>query len=565
MADPTDPQALQPADPYDPAALQRILSLITPPRPQMPDSGQGRSVVGLLGDALSGGGAGGTAGLSDDQYNQAGRSALLDAGVSMLRASNGYQAAPRSFLDILGGGIQAAQRGETQSEAISAARQADMLDQWQDEKKTRLAALGQVGKMQELQLALRRLQVQQGWPLPGDPTGAPGSVANGNAPVGAAPGGGDPVSFVRTYLPQAQKVAAATGIPVETVLAQAGNESGWGGRMPSNNFFGIGVTGGKTPGYDTPEAGFGAYASLVGSDRYKNVPRDKGPQAFGDGLAQAGYNALTPGSEKTNGPSYGSRIAGAQATVERILGSGGAGAPPGTPTAAATPPTLDAGSGPAGAQSAGPGAVAGPVAPPGPAVAGDVGAITAGMTGAGANASTLAPGAAPPGPPGTQVAGPPATAPAPGPPPPAKGSPEEYALQHPLAPPPPEIANPNLDPATVKHYTDMMQAARNSAAAARGDPNGAKDYVAANKQFEEAKQALATAQIAAAKDATDRVASWNKDRLAERQANYAAVVTQRNTDANRGADVSAAVDKDTLTKMATSPPARGWCPTLCRS
>lgn len=46
-------------------------------------------------------------------------------------------------------------------------------------------------------------------------------------------------SFIKTYLPQAKQVSAKTGIPAESILAQAGLESGWKLNPPGNNFFGI--------------------------------------------------------------------------------------------------------------------------------------------------------------------------------------------------------------------------------------------------------------------------------------------------------------------------------------
>ncbi len=495
MADPTDTQTPLPADPYDPAALQRILQMITPPRPQMPDSGQGRSVVGLLGDALSGGGAGGTAGLSDDQYNQAGRSALLNAGISMLRGSSGYQAAPRSLGGIVAGGLEAAQQGETQSEAVAAARQADMLDQWQEEKKTRLGALGEVGKMQELQLAMRRLQALQGikfpWETasgqggqggqgaPGDYASAIGSIEGGpeKNPRSNASGYGQFIPSTWNEFASANPTLFAGMSPQQILDARSNPALGaqattWLAQRNAGQLQAAGVTPSGTSLGVAHYLGAGPAARVMQADPNAAVAQFVSKDALD---ANPELAKMTAGQLRA-------RYAGVP-DPDFLKPQGGrtAAAPPPAPTATAPPagpPPIpnDASSGPTGAQFAGPGAVAGPVAPPGPAVAGDVGAIAAGMTGAGANAGTLAPGGAPPGPPGTQVAS--AVTPTPLNPPPGTvpmtpetvpNTLEEFQRQHPITVPPEmqHLFSATPDPAQMASVQSAIQSAQQQMVTAR--------------------------------------------------------------------------------------------------
>ncbi len=45
--------------------------------------------------------------------------------------------------------------------------------------------------------------------------------------------------FIKLFYPIAEQVQRETGVPKEVILAQAGLESGWGGAVFGNNFFGI--------------------------------------------------------------------------------------------------------------------------------------------------------------------------------------------------------------------------------------------------------------------------------------------------------------------------------------
>lgn len=122
---------------------------------------------------------------------------------------------------------------------------------------------------------------------------------------------GNADEFVKTYLPYAQKIEEAYGIPAPLVLAQAAHETGYGRALRDNNFFGIkgsGTAGSKLwntheyangnrmnvrdkfAGYETVEDSFNAYGKLISGKRYRDaMSSTHDPRAYFDAIQGAGY------------------------------------------------------------------------------------------------------------------------------------------------------------------------------------------------------------------------------------------------------------------------------------
>lgn len=127
-------------------------------------------------------------------------------------------------------------------------------------------------------------------------------------------------AFIRTYLPEAQKVGAQLGIDAHSILAQAALETSWGQSLPrdangnmSNNLFGIkasahtanavtsntiefeaGVASAKNErfrAYDSTSGSFRDYAALIGNNpRYSAALGTGGDvRAFATALQRGGY------------------------------------------------------------------------------------------------------------------------------------------------------------------------------------------------------------------------------------------------------------------------------------
>lgn len=164
--------------------------------------------------------------------------------------------------------------------------------------------------------------------------GTRGSQAAGDAADGTLPERFEsPEQFVQTLLPLAQKVAGDSGIDPKVMVAQAALETGWGKHMirgqggeASNNLFGIKADSrwqGDSVDILTTEvrdgiplkerAAFRSYPDyqssfedyvgfLQDNPRYRDVLSvADDPEAFADGLQQAGY---------ATDPAYGAKIRG---------------------------------------------------------------------------------------------------------------------------------------------------------------------------------------------------------------------------------------------------------------
>jgi len=138
--------------------------------------------------------------------------------------------------------------------------------------------------------------------------------------------------FVAHFLGPAQDASAATGVPVDFILGQAGLESSWGtSRLATqqNNLFGIGGPG-RFASYASPSDSFSAWAGLMRSPRYADAVAAGGSaDQLAGNLAAAGY---------TPDPGYAAGVAGAVSSVDAVLaGSGDFGAAPGQAQGASGP------------------------------------------------------------------------------------------------------------------------------------------------------------------------------------------------------------------------------------
>ena len=121
----------------------------------------------------------------------------------------------------------------------------------------------------------------------------------------------DLVSYVNQVLPFAQRASAATGLPLDFVIAQSELETGAGSSpaaLSGNNYFGI-SPGGSLASYPSIGAGFDAYGNLIQS-RYPGVSGLSNPLQIGNTLQSSGYST---------DPLYGSKIASLIPGVDSVL------------------------------------------------------------------------------------------------------------------------------------------------------------------------------------------------------------------------------------------------------
>ncbi|MDE1963800.1 MAG: flagellar assembly peptidoglycan hydrolase FlgJ [Xanthomonadaceae bacterium] len=190
------------------------------------------------------------------------------------------------------------------------------------------ARLGSVaGAIDPSSGAARPASASSGWDDPGaDALGSIAGALGSAATMASRLVPGDPVSFVRTMAPFAQKAAQKLGVSVRAVLAQAALETRWGQHMPrhadgtpSYNLFGM-KAGGSWDGssvsvptleveggvpvrrrasfraYESPAQSFNDYARLLGDNPRYAQALGKGDDVagFARGLVQGGY-ATDPG------------------------------------------------------------------------------------------------------------------------------------------------------------------------------------------------------------------------------------------------------------------------------
>lgn len=120
------------------------------------------------------------------------------------------------------------------------------------------------------------------------------------------------LDFVQSILPYAQGVSARTGLPLDFVIAQSAEETGYGTSNAAqnlNNYFGL-SPGGSLASYPSIGQGFNAYADLINS-HYSNAASGSNPLAIAQNLVAGGYNTEDPG--------YAQKIASIVPSVDQVL------------------------------------------------------------------------------------------------------------------------------------------------------------------------------------------------------------------------------------------------------
>jgi soluble lytic murein transglycosylase-like protein len=204
------------------ATINQILAQLKQSQQQnyAPPAPVDRSIVSLLGEAVGGG----TTGLSPADREAAGTRALLNFGAN-LSAASGPSTMPRSFGQIFAQGVGGAEQSLGSSEAVAASRLG--AQQAYEEKQQEL----QIGKIREA-IPLLQLQANQRALAGMKPPGT--SIATAGAPAANVPpgnyGAGGPGADAKVpdeWIPYYQEASQRTGIPVDVLIAQARQESGF--------------------------------------------------------------------------------------------------------------------------------------------------------------------------------------------------------------------------------------------------------------------------------------------------------------------------------------------------
>ena len=396
MADDTDTQVAQAQAPPPPdlsnlsqtdlANALRTLQAVPPPV-TVDQTPVDRSWTSKIGEFLGGGGGPGAAALSPAQKEAAGSQALRDFGIHLMLAS--HYVPGQTLFSNLGQGLLGAEQSyqgqEQQAAGVLASKQGYQQEQQQMNIQRIKAALPLLSLQAQQAAGQRALGI---------------GLGNQNGPPSTNIGTGGSIGQVNVppeYLPFYQAASARTGIPVETLIAQSRQESGFNpnatGKAGEIGIAQVMPATAKSPGFGMagvdpkalrdPETAINFQADYLKAHLPKGAdPTD--PVAIAKALQ--GYNG---GGD----PNY-------VANVNRYL--------PGARAALAPPPR------PGNQPAPTPGTVAPPVVgarpvlpPPQPAIAPNAGAQVAGPA-----APTS--GVIPPSPPPVQVAGPGAGPPAPG-------------------------------------------------------------------------------------------------------------------------------------------------------
>lgn len=100
-------------------------------------------------------------------------------------------------------------------------------------------------------------------------------------------------SWIKSVTGDAQAASAQTGVPVATILAQWGVETGWGTSrawVEGNNYAGV-SPGGHVAYYGSRQAGLDAYVRTMNLDYYTAVRSAGEPYAAADALAVSPWAA----------------------------------------------------------------------------------------------------------------------------------------------------------------------------------------------------------------------------------------------------------------------------------
>lgn len=173
--------------------------------------------------------------------------------------------------------------------------------------------------------------------------GAVGSTQANPAVTAATPKSAGPQAFANEMAPYAIAASQATGINANVILAQWGNETGWGTShawTTNHNPAGIGITGSGVAGknYGSIQGGVQAYINFVnGNSRYKAVKAAgvNNPQAQAIAFGNSGWAA----GKYDNGGGPGSSLIADMQAFNAPTGVAPATGLTSTPTAASSPTT----------------------------------------------------------------------------------------------------------------------------------------------------------------------------------------------------------------------------------
>ena len=132
---------------------------------------------------------------------------------------------------------------------------------------------------------------------------------------------GEQASFISANLPYAIAASGQTGLPVDYILGQSANETGWGTSniaQTLNNFFGI-TNGGVQNGYasySSPAASFSAFGNLINSQYDTSAMSGASAYDIASGLQSQGY---------AQDPNYAAKVSGTTSIVDQVLQSMGLG------------------------------------------------------------------------------------------------------------------------------------------------------------------------------------------------------------------------------------------------
>ena len=431
MADADTDQQPAPAPPpplpagVDPDMLRNALAYLnqTPPpvtvdQTPVDTSGFGgkfRNVIGILGNALGGGGNEGIP-QSPTQKEDAGIRALMRFSTGLMAAS--HYVPGQTVFSNLAQGFQGAADSEQDSQRTSAAllgARQQYQEQQQQQAIERIKTALPLLQQQQLQAAKNAALGVGNTPAPGSSISTGGSIGQVNVPP--------------ELLPIYQAASARTGIPADVLIAQTKQESGFNpnatGAAGEIGMAQVMPSTAKSPGFgmapvDPKALRDPATAINFQADYLKaHLPKGADPtDPVAIAAALKGYNGGGDPNYVANVNRY---LPGARAAIAPPAPIPGQTPPPvaGAPSPAGARPVLPAPQPPVAAtgnQFGGPGAPTNGVIPPSPpGSAADVATIRSGMVGAGANPTTLAPGqGSAPAPQGaTVVAGAPQAAPPP--------------------------------------------------------------------------------------------------------------------------------------------------------
>ena len=159
-------------------------------------------------------------------------------------------------------------------------------------------------------------------------------------------------AFFDRIWPLTAEASARTGVPRETIFAQAALESNWGRSAPNNNFFGIKGPGGTqtTREYVNGQwvtiqdsfRGYGSIAESVNGWVITNPRSRRWGDARSAGSPEEAARALQAGGYATD-PDYASKLISVIRNIPAELLSGGSAAPTGgsggNPLAPVSPPS----------------------------------------------------------------------------------------------------------------------------------------------------------------------------------------------------------------------------------